>query len=234
MDKIYSRRRFIIKPFKIRNNKIIRKFSRIVSILLISIYGFKIGIEYLEPIYKSLCIEKVKSVATIITNQQSTIVMNEYQYDELYTIEKDTEGKIIGISSNVVPINNMISDLTEKIQAEFNNISKEKIYISLGSLTGIYLLSGFGPKITIPVDMTGTVETDIKSEFISQGINQTLHRVYVIFECDMSVVTSAKSYSEKIENQFIIAEHIIVGDIPNSYYDIDGTDDPVGTVNITK
>lgn len=226
MEKIYSRRRFIIKPFRIRgknsknkNYKFKKKIFKFLSIILISIFGFKISLDYIGPVYETLCNEKAKAVATIITNQQSTIFMNKYQYDELYTIEKDTNGNITLIKANVTPINNMISDLTENIQQEFNKVETEKIYITLGNFTGNYLLAGFGHKIPINVNITGTVDTEVKSEFISQGINQTLHRVYVVFDCNMSIITPIKNYTQNIQNQFIIAENVIVGNIPEIYFD---------------
>ncbi|MFR1739796.1 MAG: sporulation protein YunB, partial [Clostridia bacterium] len=131
-------------------------------------------------------------------------------------------------------VNNIISDLTEKIQQEFEKIPTEKIYITLGNLTGNYLLSGFGPRIPIKISMTGSVDTEIKSEFISQGINQTLHRVYVNFNCDMAVVTPMKRYNQNVVNQFIIAEHVIVGNIPNAYYNLEGIEKPSNTINLMK
>lgn len=225
MSKIYSRKRFILKPRKNVNLKVVKfkkKTIRFIIILIVIILLLKISFNSIEPIFKAMCDEKAKSVATIITNQQSTIVIDNYKYEELYTIEKDLNGNITVIKSNVAPINNMVSQLTESIQSKFDNIEDVEIDIALGSLTGIYFLSGFGPNIPLKISMTGIVDTEIKSEFISQGINQTLHRVYVNFECNMSVVTSFKNYDKKIINQVIIAEHVIVGNIPESYYNLEG------------
>lgn len=239
MDKIYSRKRFILKPLKIfynqnPKNKIIGKIIRCISIIIVSIYGFKISFDYLEPIYENLCNEKIRTIATIVTNEQSTIVMNNYKYDDLYTIEIDSEGNITVIRANVVPINNMISDLTESVQKRLEKTSSDKIQIPLGALTGIYLFSGFGPKIPIKVAITGSVDSDIKSEFYSQGINQTLHRVYAVICCNMSVSTPMQNYLQKVENKVIIAEHVIVGKIPENYYNLEGFETPLETLNVTN
>lgn len=64
----------------------------------------------------------------------------------------------------------------------------------------------------------------MKSEFKEQGINQTLHRVYLQVVCEVSVVTPYDSISERITNQVLIAENIIVGKIPNTYYNLEGID----------
>ncbi len=202
--------------------KIIKVFVLCVLISLM----FRLFCYYFEPIFKTLCEEKIKSIATIITNQQSTIMMNKYQYEQLYTVEKDENQDVVVVRANVVPINNLISDLTENIQHEFDDLHSEKIELPFGSLTGIYFLAGMGPKLPINVSVAGTVDTNIKSEFVAQGINQTLHRVYVEFECDMKIVTPMKNFSQVVKNQVIIAEHVIVGNIPSSYYEFDCT---VGT-----
>lgn len=239
MSKIYSRKRFILKPrFEKRLSEFHKKpilkkqILKFIIVIFIIIIILKLVFNYIEPIFEAMCEEKVKSIATIITNQQSTIVMNKYQYEELYTIEKDSNGNIVIIKSNVVPINNMISELTENIQNEFDKIENPEVSIALGSLSGIYFLSGVGPNIPIQVSITGTVETEIKSEFIAQGINQTLHRVYVNFDCNMQIVTLLKNYAKKVTNQVIIAEHVIVGNIPDSYYNLEGMESEQDTLNV--
>lgn len=241
IGKIYSRKRFVLKPAVIINAKSKRKNEKskannlqIVVIVAVIIISFRFFCSYLEPIFQTLCEDKIKSLATIITNQQSTIIMNKYQYDQLYTIEKDENGDIIVVRANVVPINNLISYLTENIQQEFDDLHNIKINLPFGSLTGIYFMSGFGPEIPINVSVAGTVDTNIKSEFIAQGINQTLHRVYVNFDCDMKIVTPVKSFSQKVTNQVIIAEHVIVGNIPSSYYNLDGFENESDTMQIIK
>ena len=187
-------------------------------------------LSYIEPVFESLCEQKVKSVAIIISNQESTKAMNKYKYEELYTIEKDEAGNIVIIRSNVVPINNMISDLTEGIQNRFNEIENTKIDIPLGNVFGTYYFSGLGPTIPAKVTMVGTLDTEVKSEFLAKGINQTLHRIYVNFECYVKIITPIKNFEKKITNQVIIAEHVIVGNIPDTYYNLESFENPEDTM----
>ena len=72
--------------------------------------------------------------------------MKDHTYDELFTIEKDNNGNIIMIKSNIVKINEIISEIPNKIQEEINKRGKENIKIALGSFTGIRILSGIGPR----------------------------------------------------------------------------------------
>lgn len=242
MSKIYSRKRFILKPIYNKGSGktpkrtfIIKgKYLKVIFILIIIVITYQMILSYIEPVFESLCEQKVKSVATIISNQESTKAMNKYQYEELYTIEKDEAGNIVIIRSNVVPINNMISDLTEGIQNRFNEIENTKIDIPLGNVFGTYYFSGLGPTIPAKVSMVGTIDTEVKSEFIAKGINQTLHRIYVNFECYVKIITPIKNFEKKITNQVIIAEHVIVGNIPDTYYNLEGMSGVDDVLNVIE
>lgn len=243
MSKIYSRKRFILKPIYKKHDGgktskrtfiIKRIYLKITLFFLIIVIIYQMLLSYIEPVFESLCEQKVKSVAIIISNQESTKAMNKYKYEELYTIEKDEAGNIVIIRSNVVPINNMISDLTEGIQNRFNEIENTKIDIPLGNVFGTYYFSGLGPTIPAKVTMVGTLDTEVKSEFLAKGINQTLHRIYVNFECYVKIITPIKNFEKKITNQVIIAEHVIVGNIPDTYYNLEGMSGVDDVLNVIE
>lgn len=229
MSKIYSRKRIRIPKIfiaDIKNNNF-RKKQKILKIFIILVIAFstvKIVLDAISPIFDTLCKDKAKSIATIISNEQATEVMRKHKYEELFNIEKDNDGNITMIKSNVGPINEITSDIAVKIQNEINKRGREDIEIALGSFTGFKLLSGKGPGVLIRITSIGNVETDIKSEFTAQGINQTLHRVYLQVVCEISILTPYNNITEKISNQVLIAENIIVGKIPNTYYNLEGVD----------
>ena len=195
---------------------------KIFFIIVIAVSTVKLVLDAVMPIFDELCADKAKSIATIVANDQATEVMKDHTYDELFTIEKDSEGNIIMIKSNIVKINEIISDVAVKIQNSINERGKENIKITIGSFTGSKLLSGRGPGIPIKISSIGNVETDLRSEFSAQGINQTLHRVYLQVDCEVSILTPYNTISEKVSNQVLLIENVIVGKIPNTYYNLEG------------
>ena len=192
--------------------------------MVIAFSTVKIVLDAISPIFNALCEDKAKSIATIISNNEATNVMKDHTYDELFTIEKDNDGNITMIKSNVIQMNEIISDVAVKIQNSINERGKENIKITIGSFTGSKLLSGRGPEIPIKISSIGNVETDLRSEFSAQGINQTLHRVYLQVDCEVSILTPYNTISEKVSNQVLLIENVIVGKIPNTYYNLDGID----------
>ena len=227
--KIYSRRRFCLSSEgngnSPKNRKIKQKIKKIAPFLLIMVVSFSVCYiiwKSINPIFEELCKEEAKGIATIITNEQSTVVMEEHTYDEFFTIQKDEEGDVQMINANILAINAVTSDIALKIQKELDNISQKNINIAMGSATGIRILSGVGPKVNIKISTAGSVETNLKSEFISQGINQTLHRAYLEIECKVNILTPFSTIQESMFNQVILAENVIIGEIPSTYYNFNG------------
>ena len=93
--------------------------------------------------------------------------------------------------------------------------------LQCGSFTGFKLLAGKGPGVKIRISSIGDVETDLKSEFTAKGINQTLHRVYLQVICNVNILTPFEDIETKITNQVLLVENIIVGNIPNTYYNLE-------------
>lgn len=228
-SKIYSRPRIRLPKIFFSNggDKSLKRKQKIAKIFIIMVIAFstvKIVLDAISPIFNALCEDKAKSIATIISNNEATNVMKDHTYDELFTIEKDNDGNITMIKSNVIQMNEIISDVAVKIQNSINERGKENIKITIGSFTGSKLLSGRGPEIPIKISSIGNVETDLRSEFSAQGINQTLHRVYLQVDCEVSILTPYNTISEKVSNQVLLIENVIVGKIPNTYYNLDGID----------
>lgn len=230
MDKIYSRRRIsfpkIPKTYQNNyNNKKKKIMFLVITITFIAFSTAYLIIKAIEPIIDKNCSYLAKSIATKVANEQATIVMSKYKYEDLCDVTKDKSGNIAMISAKVIPINEIISDITIKIQEELNKKENSNFNIRLGTFTGLKIFSGRGPNINIKISTIGNLDTELKSEFISSGINQTIHKVYLQIECNVAILTPFEITEEKITNQVLLAEAVIVGTTPTTYYNFNGADD---------
>ncbi len=119
---------------------------KVIFIFIIAFSTVKLILDAVLPVFDTLCESKAKSIATVVSNDQATKVMRDHTYDELFTIEKDSEGNITMIRANVIPINEIISDVPNKIQEEINKQGRSKVEIALGTFTGFRLMAGKGPR----------------------------------------------------------------------------------------
>lgn len=234
MDKIYSRNRitlpkklsnikgFFSKSNLPQNRNKTRKIITILAILSIAFLVAKTSLEAIYPVFETLCENRAIAIATKISNEQATLVMANYKYQDLCTVTKDINGNVTMIKSNIIPINEIISDVAVRIQEELDKESNTSFRIPLGSFTGSKLLSGIGPEIPFRMSSVGNVETDLRSEFSSAGVNQTLHRIYLQVECNVAILTPFNVIEKKIANQVLLAEAVIVGTVPETYYNLEG------------
>lgn len=136
MSKIYSRTRIQIPKIMTQSKNRIRsekakKMTTVMAILMIAFVTVKLILDAVLPIFDTLCENRAKSIATMVSNEQATNVMKQHTYDELFTVEKDNNGNIAMIKSNVIPINEIISDVANKIQEEIDHRGRENVQIAL-------------------------------------------------------------------------------------------------------
>lgn len=227
-EKIYSRKRLrlpkriINKKNKLPKKKYTKKISKIIVILTIAISFAHFSINAIEPIIEKNCKTMAKSVATKVSNIKATEVMAKYEYNDILNIKTDELGNIKMVETNIYVVNKIISDVPVYIQEELEREENSSFKIPLGSFLGSNLFAGRGPNINVKMKIAGDLETDLKSEFIESGINQTLHKIYLDIKCKVIILTPFKTIEEQILNQLLLAEGVIVGEIPSTYYNLEG------------
>ncbi len=210
MDIIYSR----------KSIKLPKKYINVVTIIIIAICTVMFLLNTITPVYNRLCESEAKATATKIVNNTIDNVMDKYTYNDLVTISKDNNGKINSIQANITTLNKLVSEISSNIQNSIDSQENRDIYIRLGSFTGITILSGRGPKVPIRISSIGNIDTELSSQFESAGINQTIHKINLKINCEIQILTPFNTITSSIDENVILAENIVIGEIPESYLDI--------------
>lgn len=134
MDKIYSRKRIKIPIIRSNNKTVNSKDISVIKILVV------IGValittnwlsNVIDPVFDYMCRDKVKSIATVVSNEKATVVMKQHSYDDMFYVEKDLNENVSMIKSNVIAINEITSSVTIEIQEGLNNINRDSLKIPL-------------------------------------------------------------------------------------------------------
>lgn len=187
-----------------------------------------------RPIIEKTTIYQSKILATRIINDAvyNELANEDFGYNELVTVVYNDNGAITSIESNVVNINRLKAKITKSVNDELEYLDSQDLSISLGTISGFSSFYNQGPLIPVTVRPEGYAETSLISAFESAGINQTLHRILVEINVDISAIIPGYTASAVIETQFIVAETVIVGSVPDSYtHVITGSEDLIGTIN---
>ena len=219
-DKLYSRRRIQIPKLKKRK---INKIKLIVFLILSSIMVVIVIFLYSAyPIFKASCESAAGSLATNITNEEVLNVMQNYSYEELINMQKDSNGRIIFMELNIVSINKVIAQIVSNIQKRIDKSPRTNVYINMGAISGVSGLKSVGPQFDIELETAGRIISDVKSEFESVGINQTLHKIYLNLNANIGILTPYANFTRDFDTTVLLTQAIIVGDVPETYYEFNG------------
>lgn len=172
-----------------------------------------------NPIIEQVSEKEVKALAEIAINSACDDVINEYYSVDMVNYLVDSDGNLQMVTTNSALMNLISRKATEMSQRNIETLGKQGVPIPLGSLSGITFLSGQGPDVYIKVFPVGSVNADFCSEFVSAGINQTKHKIILKIAADVKVVMPGTNNTVKTETQILMCENLIVGKVPDVYFD---------------
>lgn len=157
----------------------------------------------------------VNSIVTQAVNE--TIDNGDIKYEDLISFEKDNEGKITAVKSNMPEFNRLQSRILNVILERISEVSTKDLSIPVGNLTGVSLLAGRGPQVTVRMQSVGSSTAHLENQFISAGINQTKHQILLDVDVSVAILLPGFNTATQVSNAFTVAETVIVGSVPGSY-----------------
>ncbi|MGB4042751.1 MAG: sporulation protein YunB [Thermacetogeniaceae bacterium] len=176
----------------------------------------------LKPTISQIAEAKARQIATeAVNNAIKAKIVDSVNYDDLISVQKDSQGQIVLMQPNIVRINQLASDTTLSINRALKSLEKEKFYIPLGQVLGSQLIANYGPRIKVSIYPIGTVKTTVFDKFEEAGINQTRHRLYLSVDSQVRVVVPLITSNVKVKTQVPVTDTIIVGQVPKTYVKLD-------------
>lgn len=167
---------------------------------------------------------KIKSEAVKIMNEESVNVYSEnFKYDDIIYIEKDADGNITMVRADTVKQNYLASQVVLKCDERLSELEDLGVKIPLGYLTNNVMFYNMGPKITVKMQQVGNITTSYESEFESAGINQTRHKIYLNLTTTMRITVPFNSKEVEVTCQIPVSDTIIVGKIPETAINMNGS-----------
>lgn len=192
----------------------------ILIVLVLLVVAYIIIDSAIRPTILSLSEARLRAIGVKAMNDavRETIGASGVTYTDLIHIEKDDTGRISLITANTVLMNNLAADTALAAQDKILGIGEQGISIPIGTILGGQLMTGRGPAVVIKFEPVGSVTTDIKAEFEDAGINQTRHKIYLILNASVRILLGNASQTVEISSQVLISDTVIVGEVPEGYY----------------
>ncbi len=172
----------------------------------------------LLPIIKTYCTAKINALTEQALNLAvSNVINTSVDYNNLMTINYSQTGEVSHIMANQYMINTITREVVKNAHEQMKNIDDDYMHIPLGTLTGIALLLGRGPNIRLNATPVAIIGSSFDSNFISVGINNTLHQIYLNVTARVEMTLPLKKQIIKVNQQVLLCESVIVGKVPNVY-----------------
>ena len=200
-----------------------RKFNLLLIRLLLLAFIILVTLALLRsrvyPVLRSLAETQVKNTASDLINDAiaEQIATGNIQYDRIVYFEKDLNGRITALKTNIGEINRLKTDVLNIINDEILSTDESSLGVALGSLFLPEFLSGKGPKLPVRILVIRNSEADFYSDFSEAGINQTLHKLNMEVFLDVTVLVLGTTTEFTISSHMVVAETVIVGDVPETY-----------------
>lgn len=196
----------------------------IIAAIIVSLSFLMLRSRYRDVI-RGLAETQVKNTTSDLTNDAiaKQIADGVIQYDRIVYFEKDLDGKITALKTNMSEVNRLKTDILNIINDEILALDTSDIGIPLGSLFLPELLSGKGPAIPVHILSIRNSDANFVSHFSHAGINQTLHQLTMIVSVDIAVLVLGQTSSFTISSEVVVAETVIVGDVPATFLQTGGS-----------
>lgn len=203
-----------------------RPFRFLLIWLLIFLFGagiFWVDRSMRTAILKIAEIEVVQlATQAIYESVQKEIWDRNLQYQDFVQIHKDNQGRVVFMQANTVKVTRLAAEITLAAQKSLQQLQGQTLSLPLGILTGTQLLANQGPRIKVTIAPMGTVQVNVRDKFEPAGINQTRHRIWLDFDTRMKIVIPTMTAQAEIPTQVLLAESIIVGEVPGTFVNISG------------
>lgn len=206
------------------------KGRRILRLLLLAVLLlaalFLLLQKNLEAVILDMAHARAEAMAVAYIHEATqNLISDEIPYTDMMTVHTDDTGKVTMLEANTVEMNRLSTQAALLTQKRLDSADAQSVSIPLGAALGIPFLSALGPKIQVRIVPVSAVSAAFSTEFEAAGINQTRHKIYLSLQTTVRLVIPSGAKQVSLESQVLVAESIIVGDVPGTYVQVPQYDD---------
>lgn len=173
----------------------------------------------LRPVVAEIAAAQAQNTITAVVENAVTadLAARQVSYADFVTIQRDGEGGITALTTDMARMNQLRAELTAAILEALDGVDVSEVAVPLGSLFDLGPLWAKGPAIRAKAMTVGTVRAEFDSQLTSAGVNQTLHRIWMEVDVPMTLLLPGGPVETQLHTRLCVAETVIVGKVPDTY-----------------
>jgi sporulation protein YunB len=176
-----------------------------------------------QPVRELAQAQVINATSDLINDAiDKQIEAGDIQYDRIVYFEKDLDGGITALKTNMSEVNRLKTNTLNIINDEILALDQSDLGVPIGSIFLPEFFSGRGMSIPVQIIAIRNSDAYFESHFTQAGINQTLHRLNMCVLVDVSILVLGRSSSFTVSSEVVVAETIIIGDVPDTFLQTGG------------
>lgn len=177
---------------------------------------------YIRPIVSAAAADSACSKVNIAVNRAVCEILEEgsEKYKGITKTVYDDNNNVRTVETEATKLNLLKSEIEAHIAEKTSKTAGGEVKISLGTLIGNDWLNGRGIKIAFEFDTENMSVGEFHNSLTSAGINQTKYSLTLRITTDVTLMIPWHSEHVSVITDVVIAEQVIVGEIPDSYTNI--------------
>lgn len=190
-------------------------FTLIITVLFIFLFE-RFGV----PVGRQLARERIVTMINRSINNavKQTAQEQGITADNLYTAHFNDKGQLSYLEVNSLLINSICADTARILSEDMNSMGGSAVYLPLGTITGINLLSHSGPKIPLYLTPSGSAVADYETTMESAGIGQVNFKVWLVTETEVGIVNPLMQGRIKVTRKLMLVNTVFSGEVPEAFY----------------
>lgn len=196
----------------------------LIATAILTITAFALFRYKYHTAIRGLAETQVKNATSDLINDaiDTQIELGNIQYDRIVFFEKDLDGRITALKTNMSEVNRLKTDILNRINDEILALDTSDLGIPVGDLILPEFLAGKGPAIPVHILSIRNSDASFTSDFTEAGINQTLQQLNMYISVDVAVLVLGETNYFTVSSQVVVAETIIVGQVPDTFLQTGG------------
>lgn len=200
-----------------RRRRLIVLLTLVLALFLVLLVQLRVS-PYVREVAENQVVNAASNALTEAVTRQ--LREGEADYSNVILLEKDVSGNITAIQTNMGEIARLKAELFELLGQVAPEIETMKLGIPIGSILLPDFFAGDGFEIPVRVVSLQTSGAELYTEFTSAGINQTQQRITLCVEMELTILTPFGTQKANVDTDVVVAETVIVGKVPGSYFQI--------------
>lgn len=215
---------------KIEKSKIKARVRLVLVIILALFVAICIRV---RPMLKEMTAVQAAYISNKAIDEAAAEVLarNDIEYEDLISLNLLEDGTVSSMTSDIREMNKFKTEISKAIQEKILEYRDREVSIPIGTLTGIDLFAGRGPRIRMKIELYGNVLANLESKFDDAGINQTRHQIICNVNVSVSAIIPGCSSYTTVNNSFAVSETVLLGNVPDSYTNVNTVDDLYDDIN---